>query len=90
MNEAGQCTCCRAPPVTPLIPASLSDQLKKCLDLYATSVSEVEKYSTLIISRDIQRECEGTSSSEYILMTWQVALSLNECAIKETIKCIIP
>ena len=56
-----------APPVTPLIPASCSDRLDNCLDLYAISVSGFEKYSTLIISREFQRECEGTSSSEFIL-----------------------
>lgn len=79
-----------APPVTPLIPAKPSDQLAKCLDSYANSVIEIEKYNALITSRQIQRDCEGKSSSEYKLMIWQTALGLNECAIKEAIMCIVP
>ncbi|KAF6232182.1 hypothetical protein HO173_009565 [Letharia columbiana] len=90
MSEEVQRSGTYAPPVTPLTSASPSDQLGKCLDSYATSVREIEKYRTLITSRDIQRDCEGKSSSEYRLMIWQAALSLNECALKENIMCIVP
>ena len=90
MSEEIQRSGTYAPPVTPLNIGSPSDQLDKCLDSYATSVSEIEKYSTLIIARDIQRDCEGKSSSQYRLMIWQAALSLNECAIKEAIMGIVP
>ena len=78
-----------APPTTPLIPASPSLRLSKCLEAYAVSISEIEKYNALIITRDIQRECERKSSSQYRLMIRQTALSLNECALKEAIMCII-
>lgn len=89
MDEEVQRSGTYAPPVTPLV-ASHPIQLDKCLDSYAVSVSEVEKYRTLITSREIQRECEGKSSSEYRLMIWETALSLYEKATKDDIMCIIP
>ena len=77
-----------APPSTPLGPADPSVELKRCFDAYERSMFEYERYTMMVTSRDIQRDCERTSPCTYKFDIWKVAIGLNETAIKEAIKCI--